>query len=218
MSQFQSIKDQTLYDIYQLSREPEFDFPIPFDDIANVVPEISGSFYAQKVISALVDDGYLEKKVSVSGALMGYQISGHGIYYVEGQFELPDSIIAKYAAKLEVEKNSTQSQTEDVWEPLKIDKAATDYVEAVEKVETAIAKIRADNGYASTEPEERDNIVGALDSGLTRLKNGMPTRDELRALLLRPLKYITKRFADTALGEVAKAAFAALMKLLSGSI
>lgn len=105
---------------------------------------------------------------------------------------------------------------ESEWEPLPIDRRSPEYVSAVSALEGAFEIISGDNGYAATQPEERSQIVWSLKEGFRAIKEHMPSRAQVIALVVQPLRYMSKKFADTAMGLAAKGAVAKIIEWLAG--
>jgi len=103
------------------------------------------------------------------------------------------------------------SETEaDTWEPLPIDRDAPDYHAAVEAIEEAAEAIRRDNGFAATEPEKRDSVVEALNTGLDWIKSKSPTLEQVNSTVRAALRYASKKFGDSGVGQITKKAIEAL--------
>jgi hypothetical protein len=103
---------------------------------------------------------------------------------------------------------------EQQWEPLKIDRDGEKYQEAVASSEAALREIEASNGYAARDPEERNSIVLTISGTLKALREASPSRATVVQGLLVPLRYISKKFSDAALGEIAKVAVAKILAFL----
>lgn len=99
----------------------------------------------------------------------------------------------------------------DEWQPLKLDRQRPEFKAALSKTEKALDIIRGDNGYADAMPEERNEVVRSLEAGVESLKQGAPTLQKIKALLIAPLKFVANRFVGAALGEAAKDAVASLL-------
>lgn len=102
----------------------------------------------------------------------------------------------------------------EAWQPLPINREEPGYKEAVEATEKAIQAIEGSNGYAFSEPEERNAIVETTKGTLAAVKNGSPSKGSVIESLLKPLKYISKKFGDAVMGASAKEAVTALVKWL----
>jgi hypothetical protein len=104
--------------------------------------------------------------------------------------------------------------TSDDWEPLPIDRTSVGYKEAVEASEAALHEIEASNGYAATEPEERNGIVETIKGNIAALKSGFPSKRSIVEGLLHPFQFISKKFAEASIGEAAKIAVVKLIAWL----
>lgn len=104
----------------------------------------------------------------------------------------------------------------DTWEPLPIDRSTAEYEAAVDSAQAALSEIESNNGYAASEPDERNGIVESIRGVLKTIQDGIPTKNQIVSGLLAPLKYVAKKFADASMGETAKHAVVAIIKWLSG--
>jgi hypothetical protein len=93
-----------------------------------------------------------------------------------------------------------------------------EYREAVEAVEEAHETIRADNGFAATFPRQRTGILTSIAEGLEALKNKAPSAQQLAALILSPLRWVSTTFANTVIGEVAKKAAEKIVQLITSAL
>ena len=75
-------------------------------------------------------------------------------------------------------------------------------------IEEVIETVAGDNGYGANEPEERSHILWSLNKGLKALKDALPSRNQIQALIVAPLNLLARKFAETSMGEVAKIAVA----------
>ncbi len=107
---------------------------------------------------------------------------------------------------------------EPEWEPLPIDRRSPEYQSAVSELESTVEIISGDNGYAATQPEERDQIVWSLKEGLRAIKEHMPSRAQVNALVVQPLRYMSKKFGDTVMGVASKGAVAKIIEWLGGLV
>lgn len=123
--------------------------------------------------------------------------------------------INKQLNEIELESGEGEAEaTADEWEPLTIERESDSFRSAMEAAEKALETIEQNNGYATTDPEERDGIVNTLRGTLDALKRGRPSRGAVVEGMLSPLKYISKKFSDSVMGEIAKVAVTALIKWL----
>lgn len=151
-----------------------------------------------------------------------YRITQHGIDYVE-------SFSNDYYSKIENEvesskpKSSSSGETNDdgrtinsivEWEPIPLERKGVQFEEAVRSTEDALRIIEGSNGYAESDPVERKQIVWTVRSGLEALKDGFPTKSQVRVGLIEPLRYLAKKFAESAIGNAAKTAISALIELI----
>ena len=112
--------------------------------------------------------------------------------------------------------DTDESRDDDIWEPLKIDRGTREYGEAVAAVEEALGVIESDNGYAASEPEERNQIIWSIREGIRTIKENLPSYAQIQSMVEQPLRFISKKFAETAMGEIAKKALGYLFTWLSG--
>ncbi|OBQ74636.1 hypothetical protein [Mesorhizobium erdmanii] len=125
------------------------------------------------------------------------------------------SYLENQEAELIVDAETASSDRHE-WQPLPVDLADPNLEEAISLSEEAIAVIEASNGYADSEPGERNSIVESMKGSLQSLKSGMPSRKAILEGLYAPMKFIAKKFTDAAMGKAATAAVAALAKWLFG--
>ena len=108
-----------------------------------------------------------------------------------------------------------QEEEEDTWEPLPIDRDDPRYRDAISAAEEAIEVIQGNNGYAQTEPAERNAIVETIKGNVKALKEGSPSLATIKAGLITPLRYLAKKFADAVIGVASKVAVEKLLVWLS---
>jgi hypothetical protein len=112
---------------------------------------------------------------------------------------------------------STDNVNSDTWEPLKNESNVPQREAAISAVEDVVRHVEADNGFAASQPEARNTILYSLKMGVMLLKEHAPSREQVTANILKPLKYIGDLFAKHTIGELAKKATEKLMLWLSGS-
>jgi hypothetical protein len=127
--------------------------------------------------------------------------------------EINDIVDANLTDYASIKNNDVVDQ--DTWLPLPIDRELPEYMDALKATEKAIQDIESNNGYASSEPEERNTVVETTKGTLAALKNGALSKGSVIESLLKPLKYISKKFGDSLMGVSAKEAVTALLKWLS---
>jgi hypothetical protein len=198
------------------------------EDVREAVPEEQLKVLFQfpvsdnllKTASAHLHSANLLADVSRSLGRKIYRISTKGILHVEEQLKDKNSAISKFKLHGEsalnvvgdpVPPSEEKVPKPDKWEPLPIERDSPKHKEAVAAIEKTIETVKADNGYAATYPEERNSILWTLGAGVNALREGLITRQQVDVLLLKPLKYLAKKFVDSILGESAKATLAKLI-------
>lgn len=114
----------------------------------------------------------------------------------------------------DISESGISVENEEGWAPIPVDRDSSKLAEAISASEAALEEIESNNGYAASEPGERDAVVGTLRSGIEGLKSRVVTREFVKSALLKPLGYLSKKFTDSAIGIAAKAAIEALIKLI----
>ncbi len=84
-------------------------------------------------------------------------------------------------------KHSNSGASEDRWEPLTLDRSSESAQAAIAATETLIEAVRGDNGFAQNEPESHASVLWSLKAGLDAIKNHLPTADQIKSLLKRPI-------------------------------
>ena len=104
------------------------------------------------------------------------------------------------------------------WAPLAIDRPDEKLDEAIRALSEVEALVRADNGYAASEPAERDEVVSRLEAGISYLKNAsLVTATSVEVYLVWPFQKLLSRFpVDTAVGTVATLAVSVVREWLKG--
>ena len=97
--------------------------------------------------------------------------------------------------------SSSTAEIEDAWEPLPLDRQNPALAQAIEKIDELVEAIAQDNGYAVTEPDERNYILTALRNGVQALKiQTVIYRMQFKAFIWEPIERIATRFAQHAIG------------------
>lgn len=143
-----------------------------------------------------------------------WRITRNGLLEAEALISHDQELYALVTSCLDENEESENLISSDFWAPLPIELSGKQYDHAIEASEAAYTEIKGSNGYAESEPQERDTVVWSLGEGLKQVKEGMPTRDQVISMLVKPFKYISEKFAGAAMGEVAKAAVKALLDWL----
>ncbi|MGJ0394918.1 MAG: hypothetical protein ACR65U_01635 [Methylocystis sp.] len=107
----------------------------------------------------------------------------------------------------------------DEWQPIPIDRSTTEYQETEKRLDEALAAIRSDNGFADTFPDERNQVVSALETGLKIFRENSTVHvTYFKAFIIDPLAAAIRRLKDNAAGVAATVAKAATIKWLADSI
>lgn len=114
--------------------------------------------------------------------------------------------------------DTATGDTFDDWEPLKIDRDSEDFKRQFEAIETEIRRIEADNGFAHAYPQIREGLLESFKSTLSAIKNGVASKARIVGGLLKPLKGLAKRFANTAIAESAKRIVAWISDMFGGNV
>lgn len=197
------------------------------DDIVFTAKEIAGLIKGTngRIISFALqelDNEQLVESESVkeeSNIVQGYSITRAGIMTVESwdndtydrMSEGVNFLDESGATDSDSSLADGESRQEEEWEPLPLERSGEKYEAAATSVETALEEIEGNNGYASTEPEERNQIIWSIKNGLSQIRDGLPNREQVTTMLLKPLRYIARKFADASMGEAAKAAVSKLL-------
>jgi hypothetical protein len=151
----------------------------------------------------------------------GHEWLASALSRISKQFKPEDLKLLKQKRPNKDSSAETQEPTEkrtaselDQWEPIKLDRKSSKFEEAVGAAEAALREIEGSNGYASSEPEERNGLVATVKGSIEALKEGTPSRQSIVYGLIKPLEYIVKKFTDSTMGEIAKIAVAKLTALL----
>jgi hypothetical protein len=94
-----------------------------------------------------------------------------------------------------------------------IDHNSTEYKETEEALKATIEAVRGNNEYGESDPDDREQRLAELEAGITLLRPLRVALEKIRSVLLPPLKYLGKKFADNAIGALASAAVGALLLL-----
>ena len=178
-----------------------------------------------RIINFALESLVIDKRVDTEDVeeegiyVTGHMISRAGIAWVESlhddEYEEISQEIEFLDSEQPVPTNPQVVESSQIaWEPLPINRESPTFREAENAVENAISEIEGNNGYAETEPEERNHIVASLKDGFKQFREGLPSRDQLVAYLLSPLRFIAKKFADAAMGISAKEAVEKLLTWL----
>jgi hypothetical protein len=216
---FEEAQASVLYAVWNEAYDPNTSSPYSMQDVGRfVIPSEYSALIARKAVKALIERELLEQTDRYGDT---FEISAQGIQHVERELEGATSLISRAARAWEEHRDPSVLQHQldapllDVdWEPLKIERDSAPYRDALEAVSQAVETIRGDNGYAHSQPEQRNSVLSTVETGLQLLKERILTRTQFTELLFRPLTFLAKKFAETAMGEVAKIAVSALRNLI----
>lgn len=218
---FRIIKDAILYELYLIVAERGFE--------GHDLNQISENLFDGKILSSylgracqdLISANLISEEYEEMSESHYYAITSKGIIHVEDKLDIYASDIAIYARRgkawlfqdpslesetVSIETKSSKEIETDVWEPLAIDRTTSEYKNAVEALDHAAEKIEADNGYAASQPEERNNVVWSLKQGITALKEMAPSLAQVRALIIAPLNSAIKTLKESVPGVAAMVA------------
>jgi hypothetical protein len=101
------------------------------------------------------------------------------------------------------------------WTPLPIERDLPEVQAVIEAIDEASDKIKADNGYSATKPEERNYVLDSLNTFSKRLKEEATVSwAYIRQFALEPLGRALKSLGQSATGLVVEAARAKIREWL----
>lgn len=105
---------------------------------------------------------------------------------------------------------------EDNWSPIPLDRNDQQQIQAIEALDRIVEELRGDNGYASTNLEEKTFVQDKLAQAAKRLKeDSQISWMYLNEFVLKPLGILINRFGKASIGvaaQVTKEAFTAWLK------
>jgi hypothetical protein len=143
----------------------------------------------------------------------GYTITRDGISEIN---KLTDEAYEVLLAEV-VLSAPDQDVATDAWTPLPIERESTEFKKAVEAAEEALTAIESSNGYAASDPQQRNSIIETLKSNLKNLKDGLISKGQIVEGLIKPFRSVAVMFAEASVGELAKRAANFLWTLIVGS-
>ncbi len=208
---FTVFRDNLIVALYHKSNEEGFEL-YRLKELADENQLSYRNGWIFEVVTFLDGHGYaLVQKVMGGEETCVAKINASGLEYAE---ELIDETEA--TAPSDSPETVPAPDAVDVWEPLPIDRSNPEYSAAVDAVEQAVKVIEGDNGYAATHPDERNHIVWCLKEGLAAVKERLPSYAQVRSMIVAPLRFLAKKFAETVMGESAKLALAKVGEWLAG--
>ena len=227
---FRKLREDLLVALYRRAEQEGFDTVFDLKDVADKAGLAYRSGEIDLCATYLDDHALVRAAFSMGPTDMGKSaaISTDGIE--EAEYLISELDEEEYLHRDEFDRTSdrvsstsppnlsgqTEESSQDVWEPLPINRTQPAYEEAVSAFESAVGVIEGDNGYAVTEPDERNQIVWSIKEGLRALKELTPSRAQIRSMIVGPLQYVSKKFVDTAMGIAARDALLKLGEWLAG--
>lgn len=213
------LQEAVLYELYIFAADSGG--PLASIQVANLFSPPTPTMFAEKVLNILDKGEYIissDIRLDI-GAEKKYEITYQGIKFVQDQLRDPTSMIANYAKEgygwLVGDLPTITSPGEEQWEPLLIDRESPHFDAAANELENVIEVIEGDNGYADSEPDERNHIVASLRHGLERMREGLPSLQQVRGLILGPLNFVAQKFVGTAMGVASKAAIEKIIQWIA---
>ncbi len=120
--------------------------------------------------------------------------------------------ISGEAGRLKISEDDWSDVAPDQWEPLPLDRDQPLLRSAMDAVDTAINDIRSDNGYAATAPDEREYVLEGLTPFQQRLRTASSIAMPFIQTAIDRLAIVVRRLGESAVGESAKAARAAIFE------
>lgn len=176
----------------------------------------------------LADDQLFDKAVAllVDAGILEYVDDPYGPHMVEFKMDFPLSFMAENHASSvfakadrfgqrwmedallalndELARPSADAEeiSDDIWEPLPLETSEAETIAVIEGAETALAGIKADNGFAAQFPAERDNLVNHAEATIASAKEGTATKTQVKENLIRAGKWLFDKFGGTAIGSL----------------
>jgi hypothetical protein len=113
------------------------------------------------------------------------------------------------------EDSNAPAASDGDWSPIPLDRSDSEQSAALGALEKTVEELRGDNGYATTNPEEKAFVQDKLSAVARRLKDDSQISwMYLNEFALKPLGILIKRFGKAAIGITASAAREALFSWL----
>ena len=100
------------------------------------------------------------------------------------------------------------------WTPLTLERDSDTARSAIHNTTELLERVRGENGFASSEPEKHAATVWSLQAGLDAIENRSPSLEQVKTLLLTPMRWLSDKFAGAAIGALAKTAIQSLLHWL----
>lgn len=215
---FKEVQDLILYELYWFFNDPDSPDAVEPEHIKRPVMQHTSGLFIDEAIDLLVsktfirDAGVLPREIS---------ITAEGISYVENELEHPLTFLAQQHEEILATGRPptfAPSGAADTWDPLPIERGAPEYQRAVSALEETVETVRGDNGYASSVPEEHSQVLASLSTGLEWIKNKLPSRTQVKSLILDTLNFLQQKFSGAVIGEVASRAAKAVVDWLKSLV
>lgn len=204
MLKFNEKVEIALYDICEYAQKHSHKQNIDEGEIFSVISNLGAPALLASIVERLLGREMIRQMAADFD--IEYRIVPQAFIHVDQQLEDMDSIIYRHAMS-QVMPQIEQEGT-DAWSPLPIDRETEEFQDVVEAVEKAVQSVEQDNGYAANEPDERNQVVESLKTGLQWIKEGFPSLAQIRSTVEGPLKFLASKFSGAAMGEAAKVAVA----------
>ena len=101
------------------------------------------------------------------------------------------------------------------WNPIEIDRNLPEYDSVITAVDEAVEKIRTDNGYVASQPEEQQYVSDGLKTFASRFRGAKSISiPYIRQYAIEPISRALKRLGNSATGVVVEVAKARLREWL----
>jgi hypothetical protein len=118
----------------------------------------------------------------------------------------------------EIAPDSRPIENIQQWSPLKIERPDEKLDRTVQSLSELEASVRAENGYAATEPAERDEVLSRIQAGINYLNSAsLVTATSVEVYLVWPFQKLLARFpVDTVIGAAATLSASVVREWLKG--
>lgn len=143
--------------------------------------------------------GHFSKAHSMDEGVSGL-IKGQGL-------EDAEELIEKYERSDEPEIPASNRY-------VRISHNSDEFRAAEDTLQEVTTLVRQSNEYATQDPEDQEQRLAEIESGHSLLNSVRVRIDAIKTVLISALKYLTKKFADHAIGYAAGLAIGAVLTLL----
>lgn len=205
------------YKLYVLHVNDDLRDRLSLDQIAGLFSIPISRNLLRSAIEILIRDRFASRHSVKAEDGPRFRLAEEGIFLVEKALrnrqsdlwylmEHGDKAIDDIAGPDAIFMTEAERVDSDAWAPLPIDRNDPEYIEALSAVDEALEKIRADNGYAVSNPEERQGVIALIEDGRLWLSSRFPSRTQVVHSLVKPLRHIASKFAESVMGDAAKVA------------